>query len=181
MFILLTMFMLMMFIVKKWTINTTLERVEDDLTMSALGSMQYNAVELSINGNLVLDDNTGNVNDTYKTLCTLLAENLDIMPISNSQFWSFKGTSPYFVAEDGDCYIETAIFYNVRKNNIRVYTYNKSGVVSKTETINANTTTAPTGDEITATSVYLFFHFPMEYYGKKIDVKKAVVVGMDRD
>lgn len=182
MFILLTMFILVTFIVKKWMINATLERVEDNLTMSALGSMLYDVGELSIKGNIVLDDTSGNVNSSYHLLCDLLAKNLGLEKVSTTECWKFKGTSPYFAPADGNnCYIERAIFYNVRKDSIKIYTYEKSGTVTKTQTVNPATTTviAPTGDTVTATSVYLFFHYPQDYYEKTIDVKKAVLVGMD--
>ena len=182
MFILLTMFILVTFIVKKWMISTTLERVEDNLTLSALGSMLYDVPELSIKGDIVLDDSSGNVNSTYQLLCDLLSKNLGLNKVSTTECWKFEGTSPYFGSADGsNCYIERAIFYNVRKNNIKIYTYNKSSTATNIQTVNPATTTviAPTGETVTATCVYLFFHYPQDYYDKVIDVKKAVLVGMD--
>lgn len=145
-------------IMKDFTVD---DSVEDTVTASGLGCLLYDNIEFSFKGNLVLNDENGNVDANFKQLCYLLKENLGL---SQKNTTEFVGVSPYFNATGDNCYLKQAIFYNVRANGITVYTYNHQPnggyYMSSPQKLTSLTTTAPDGSTIDTTSVYISFCYP---------------------
>ena len=146
--------------IKAFTVD---ENVRDLISASGLGSLVYDTREFSITGDLVLNDENGNVDNNFLKLCQLLGYNLNLQQKNTTEY---IGTSPFFNADGTNCYLKQAKFYNKRSDGVTVYTYNHAADGSytmTTETIAAGVIViAPEGSRIDTTSVYISFCYPQD-------------------
>lgn len=170
MYFLLTILVLFMLLLNKAKMEHIVTVVEDALTTSALGGLNWDNRSIAISHNIVIDDEE----KCYQTVCDLVGKNLGLTQINQN---TFDGNYVLFSKEGGYRCVTRMILYDVYADgHIQSYDFvrNENGY-TKTE---ASESVTPQGENITSTSIYLEYEFPVRICGFVKRVKKGEYVSI---
>ncbi len=186
-FIILLVFSLVMILYFKYKLDITVEETQDDLTTSTLGAMLPDYRELSLNGDIILE-NTDSVVDR---LLDLLAKNSELERDTEDISLNARLTGEHklYATDVDDVVVTKVIIYNYyeSKGKLQTITYeNKDGTLEKVSVVTTNVSDAtnevartPQNEVVTNTSIFVEETFPIRVCGIPHIVRKGELISTE--
>lgn len=186
-FIILLVFSLVMILYFKYKLDITVEETQNNLTTSTLGAMLPDYRELSLNGDIILE-NTDSVVDR---LLDLLAKNSELERDINdvSLDATMTGEHKLYATDVDDVVVTKVIIYNYyeSKGKLQTITYeNKDGTLEKVSVVTTNVSDAtnevartPQNEVVTNTSIFVEETFPIRVCGIPHIIRKGELISTE--
>ncbi len=190
-------------------LNIAITSVQDALTASGMAVLDVDTQNITLFGNLTLSDNNKNndntgsfenlndVNRMYEQVIDLIAINLNMEHEDGTYLANITSENKLYNTSVYPACVKKVIFYDVKDEQIRSYTYTSQSTPDETDVISKNrepieeipnvgysssTNTSsfglktPTGQEVKTdtVSVYIEFQFPVKIMGIEKYVTKQI-------